>query len=241
MTMTLEGRKAAVESGERRLAGESRKQEFRSELRAADTTKDDKTFVTLHGYASTVGVPYVMYDMFGEYTEVMDPHAFDKTLAANPDVAFLVNHTGLTMARTTNGTLRLSADEVGLLSEADLNPQRTDVQNLRHAIDDGNVDQMSFAFRIVSGLWSPDYTQYTITEVDLDRGDVSAVNYGANPDTSISARTKQALDAIATLTGAPLEIALQRAQARHAEIMPQNETHTGRSVSTVLALMSLED
>lgn len=209
-----EERKAAVEAGTVLVAGEARNQEFKSQLRTSSTTKDDKTFVTLDGYASTVNQPYTMYDMFGEYTEQIAGSAFDVTLAAEPDVAFLLNHTGMTMARTTNQTLALSVDSTGLRSVAQLNPLRSDVQDLKLAIDDGNIDQMSFAFRIVDGRWDPTYTSYTITEVDLNRGDVSAVNYGANPSTSISARAKQGLDAIDHLEGEPLRILAARAQAR---------------------------
>lgn len=244
MTITLEGRAAAVAEGRGTFAGESRREAFKANLRAAETTKGDKEFVTLDGYASTVGVPYVMYDMFGEYEEVIAPSAFDVTLAATPDVNFLVNHSGLAMARTTAGTLELSVDGTGLRSIAYLNPKRSDVQDLRHAIDDGSVDQMSFAFRIINGRWSEDYLTYTITEVDLNRGDVSAVNYGANPDTSISARTKQALEGIEHLSGEPLRIAAARAAAKLAElapVTPPTARKAGRSVATLRALMELEN
>lgn len=229
MTLTLErptvdlaGRAAAIASGQLRLAGESRNQEFRSELRATETMKGDKSFITLRGYASTVNQPYTMYDMFGEYDEVMDGGAFDLTLSNSPDVAFLLNHTGMTMARTTNGTLRLSADSVGLLSEADLNPLRSDVQDLRLAIDDQNVDQMSFAFRIVDGQWNDRFTQYTITQVDLNRGDVSAVNYGANPNTSISARA--VARALEQLSHVPLALTEAHVEARRAALSGPVET-----------------
>jgi hypothetical protein len=47
----------------------------------------------------------------------------------------------------------------------------------------GDLSEMSFAFRIIRGTWSPDYTAYRIEQVDMNRGDVSIVNYGANPDT----------------------------------------------------------
>ncbi len=73
---------------------------------------------------------------------------------------------------------------------------------------------MSFAFRIVRGEWSPDYTQYRILEVDLDRGDVSAVNYGANPNTSISARAKQAIAAVDELPAPYLRALAARAGER---------------------------
>lgn len=242
MTMILEGRAAAEAEGRGGFAGESRREAFKANLRAAESTDGGTPWVTLEGYASTVDVPYVMYDMFGEYEEVIARSAFDVTLAANPDVNFLVNHAGLAMARTTAGTLTLSADQTGLLSVAKLNPKRTDVQDLRHAIDDGAVDQMSFAFRIVSGRWSDDFLTYTITEVDLNRGDVSAVNYGANPDTSISARTKQALAGIDHLEGAPLAIAEARLAARRAALTPAPEAPApGPNAATLRARMELEN
>lgn len=246
MTITLEGRAAAVAEGRGVFIGESRREAFTATLRAAETADAGTPWVTLDGYASTVNVPYVMYDMYGEYQETIASTAFDVTLAASPDVNFLVNHSGLAMARTTAGTLELSVDATGLRSIAKLNPKRSDVQDLRHAIDDGAVDQMSFAFRIVDGRWSEDFLTYTITQVDLNRGDVSAVNYGANPDTSISARTKQALQGIDALMGIPLRIAAQRAAARLAEMEPDLTPElvavasAGPSAATLLARIELE-
>jgi HK97 family phage prohead protease len=245
----LETRRTAYEAGTYRLVGEQRSQEFAAQLRAQRTQKDDKSFVTVRGYASTVNEPYTMYDMFGEYEEQIAATAFDVTLAANPDVAFLVNHTGMTMARTASGTLRLSVDSAGLDTEADLNPQRSDVCDLEIAINDRNIDQMSFAFQIVSGRWNDSYTLYTITEVNLDRGDVSAVNFGANPNTSISARAKQGMDAINHLDGKPLEILAARAAARLAEIVPdvidvdepeEVTPASGISKETLEAILNLE-
>jgi hypothetical protein len=71
---------------------------------------------------------------------------------------------------------------------ADLNPTRGDVKDMLTALEDGNVDEMSFAFRVVRQQWSPDYDQRDILEVDLHRGDVSVVNFGANPATSVALR-----------------------------------------------------
>jgi HK97 family phage prohead protease len=161
-------------------------------------------------------------------------------------VNFLINHTGLSMARTTAGTLELSADDTGLRSIAYLNPQRSDVRDLELALRDGALDQMSFAFRITEGQWSPDYSEYRITQVDLDRGDVSAVNYGANPFTSISARAKQAFDAIDHLEGEPLRIAAARAQARLAETAPvvdatePEPVKRGRSIRLLRARLDMD-
>jgi len=135
------------------------------------------------GYASVTETPYDMWDMFGPYTETIAASAFDQTLADSADVAFLLNHGGMTLARTTSGTLDLSADETGLLTEARLDPRNPDVQRIQSGVDRGDLSEMSFAFRIIRGSWSPDYTAYRIEQVDMNRGDVSIVNYGANPGT----------------------------------------------------------
>lgn len=147
--------------------------------------------VELVGYASTTEQPYPMRDLFGEYAETIRRGAFTATLASGPDVALLVNHGGLTMARTAAGTLHLTEDDRGLRAVAEVNPTRTDVADLLKAIQDGAVDQMSFGFRVNAQSWSPDFTRRDITAIDLDRGDVSVVNFGANPTTSVSvARTR---------------------------------------------------
>lgn len=143
--------------------------------------------VELQGYASTFEQPYTMYDMFGEYSEKVRSGAFGKTITDNADVAYLSNHEGLTMARTVSGSLRLAEDSTGLLTVATVNTARTDVRDLVTAVEDGDVDQMSFGFRIVRQEWSPDYDERALVELNLDRGDVSAVNFGANPATSVSA------------------------------------------------------
>ncbi|MGZ4663713.1 MAG: HK97 family phage prohead protease [Frankiaceae bacterium] len=143
------------------------------------------SMVELRGYASTTGQPYEMYDMFGAYTEIVAPGAFTKTLADGADVAYLANHEGLTLARTKNGTLQLSEDSSGLMTVARMNTTRTDARDLVTAVEDGDVDEMSFAFRVVRQQWSPDYDQRDMVELNLNRGDVSAVNYGANPTTNV--------------------------------------------------------
>jgi len=212
-----------------------RRESFTAHLQTRGVEKDGKTFLQLEGCASVVEKSYRMFDCFGEYDEIVDAAAFDVTLAASPDVVFLLNHTGLAMARTKNGTLTLSADDEGLQSSALLNPTRSDVTDLAAAIDDGVVTEMSFAFRIESGQWSPDYTEYRINQVDLDRGDVSAVNYGANPHTSISARSLY--EALDRLEGPQIEAALRRLQARE----PQALTiPTGASVALLRAHLAAE-
>ena len=141
--------------------------------------------VELTGYATTYGQPYEMFDMFGAYEENARAGMCAKTIADGADVAYLANHEGLNLARTVNGSLQLTEDSTGLLTVARMNTTRTDARDLVTAIEDGDVDQMSFGFRVVRQEWSPDYAQRDLVEVNLNRGDVSAVNYGANPNTNV--------------------------------------------------------
>jgi hypothetical protein len=60
----------------------------------------------------------------------------------------------------------------------------------------GDVDEMSFAFRVNEQEWSPDYSERTITEVNLHRGDVSIVTFGANPHTLALLRAALADDSV---------------------------------------------
>lgn len=150
--------------------------------------------VTFAGYASVFNHDYEVYDAFGAFTERLAPGAFTRTLKENPDVMLLVNHQGLPLARTKSGTLRLSQDNVGLRVEAQLDASDPDVQAVLPKMRRGDVDEMSFAFRVNEQEWSSDYTDRTITEVNLSRGDVSIVSYGANPATVAALRAALADD-----------------------------------------------
>jgi len=164
---------------------ERRSYGVRLEVRA----QSDAT-ATIEGYASVFDAPYEMYDMLGAYTEVVRPGAFTRTLNAKPETQLLLNHGGLAMAYTKAGTLRLSEDSTGLHIAADLNTARSDVRDMVAAIGDGNVDEMSFAFRTERQDWSPDYAQRDLLEVSINRGDVSVVNFGASASTSVAMRAQ---------------------------------------------------
>lgn len=151
---------------------------------------------TVGGLASRTETPYEMYDAFGPYTEVVALDAFDVTLSKEPQVEFTLNHGaggGLPMAHTRNGTLALSVvkdgEETGLDYAATVDASRHDVADMVKAMQRGDLAESSFKFRIVRGQWSPDWMQYRILEVDIDRGDVSAVNFGANPHATSGIRS----------------------------------------------------
>lgn len=155
--------------------------------RVKSVTRDGLKGVLVGGVASTTEDPYPMWDMFGEYTEVVGRGAFGQTLLASPLVEFTLNHGaggGLPMAHTRNLTLTLSETDEGLDYEAFVDPSRSDVADMLKALERGDLAEASFKFRIDRGTWSPDWETYRIEQVDLNRGDVSAVNFGANPNAS---------------------------------------------------------
>ena len=151
-------------------------------LRADDATD----VLRFTGVASVTERGYRMFDAFGEYTEVIAADAFDDTLRADGlDVPLVLGHDQLRrIARTTNGSLELSVTDDGLLVAADLDPTDDDVRYIAPKLRSGLISEMSFAFRIEAGKWSPDFAEYRIERVDLHRGDVSIVGWGANPHTS---------------------------------------------------------
>ncbi|MFJ5804862.1 HK97 family phage prohead protease [Streptomyces sp. NPDC093093] len=169
---------------------------FSTQLRAKKVLRDELEWYEVEGYASSFERGYEMWDAFGPYTEVVAKGAADATLAADPEVVFRFNHAGTPMASTRNGRLELWADDTGLGQRAWLNPKRSDVQLLIAAIEDQDVREQSFMFRITAGTWSPDYTEYRINSFDLERGDVGPVTYGANPHTTVSARAGEFLASI---------------------------------------------
>lgn len=161
------------------------------ELRDAEAGRS-----TFHGLASAYERGYVMFDVFGEYTEVVSAGAGARSLArADLDVPLVLDHTSLRrIARTSTGTLSLRETERGLDVEApDLDMDDLDVAYIAPKIRAGLIDEMSFMFRIVRGSWSPDYTEFRIEEYDIHRGDVAIVGYGANPYTAAELRTAPAV------------------------------------------------
>lgn len=155
--------------------------------------------LVFEGYAST----YDPYDCYGGprqggWIEQIDTRAFDQTLAGNPDVQLLINHDGLPLARTVSGTLALRKDSHGLHCRALLDPSDPDVQRIAPKMKRGDLDEMSFGFRVTEQDWSDDFTKRTIRNLNLDMGDVSIVNHGMNPNTS--AVLSAGVEALASLS-----------------------------------------
>jgi len=140
------------------------------------------------GYGSVFDAPFEMWDPWGDpYTEIVRPGAFSRSLARPElDVPFLIGHNdaGIPLARTRNGTLTLSQDTRGLLVEARMDGGRSDVRNLASAVERGDMDEMSIGFVTMGQEWSPDWETRAMLDLELHRGDVSAVALGASSATA---------------------------------------------------------
>lgn len=159
------------------------KKETRAFAFEARTDADKQTLI---GHAATFDDPYPIAD----FEEVIDRHAFDEAIERD-DVRALWNHdANYLLGRKKSGTLRLSTDKTGLVSEIDLPDSATMV---REAIERGDVDQMSFGFAVQEEEWQkredkPDLR--TIKKVMLY--DVSPVTYPANANTDVALRSHEA-------------------------------------------------
>lgn len=170
------------------------------------------------GLASSTNSPYEMYDSAGPYTELVAPGAFQQTLSLGDklDVPLVIEHDPIRrLARTTipagqPGNLQLAETDIGLVMRAQMDPRDPDVAYIVPKLQSGLISEASFRFQVTSGEWSPDYSQYVIHAADLQRGDVSIVAYGANPNT------------LAALAGRAASGKLS-ARERAAAVMPLDE------------------
>lgn len=163
------------------------------------------------------GVPIVFgqnTDIGGWFEERIEPGAIDPSILK--DVAFYYNHDirSKPMARTRTGKLILTVTDAGVPMEAHVNRERTDVNDLYLAIKDGDIDGMSFAFRVEEERWErldTDYPLRIITKIGYVQ-EVSAVNYPAYSGTSINARSDKPLDSDKQMVDTIRAAALDRAK-----------------------------
>lgn len=145
--------------------------------------------IIVEGYAAVFDTPTNIADVF---TEVIARGAFRNALQRGDDTEFLINHGGLPLARSTAGNLSMKEDNKGLFIRAELDPSDPDVQRIVPKMRNRMLDQMSFAFQATGQEWStPADGQDIRTVTDVMLYDVSIVNRGAYPQTSIALRSHE--------------------------------------------------
>jgi len=152
------------------------------EFRAVAEEEDKTPYIT--GYAAVFNK---WSEDLGGFKEKIAQGAFRKTLQS-ADVRALFNHDpNYVLGRTSSNTLELEENNKGL--RVKIVPPGTQWANdLLVSINRGDVNQMSFGFRVIDDDWEdkPSGIQRTIREVELF--DVSAVTFPAYPQTSVQLR-----------------------------------------------------
>ncbi|MFD2704077.1 HK97 family phage prohead protease [Salibacterium lacus] len=146
--------------------------------------EDGKNIVA--GYAAEfekMSVP-----IFG-FREKIKRGAFSKSLSDNTVKALWNHNTDMVLGSTKTGTLRLNEDERGLAFELDM-PDTSWGRDAFSSIKRGDVDGVSFGFRVIQDEWDhsdPDEAIRTLVEVQLH--EISPTGFPAYPQTSVSARS----------------------------------------------------
>lgn len=149
--------------------------------------EDDKRYI--EGYFVRFDDKYQVTDtMF----ETIAPTAFNNI--AQNDVVCLWNHdTNYPLGRSSNGTLALRVDDVGVYGRVEINPQDQFAVDAYARIQRGDVKQCSFGFNIVkeNPIRHDDGSMEWRLE-DLDVHEISPVTFPAYKTTTVNARSEQA-------------------------------------------------
>lgn len=165
------------------------------EIRLAEvelTEVEDK--MILEGYAIIYNDETLIGDEEYGFYETISPDAI--TADAIKDVPMKYNHNDafLIIARTKNGSLELTSDDIGLKVRAELLDTQTN-RDIYKMVKSGLLDKMSFAFTVKEQTWSHEGSipKRLITKIDR-LYDVSIVDIPAYDNTSIFARSLESMD-----------------------------------------------
>ncbi len=158
------------------------------EVRAADDGDEDDGPIGFTGHAAVFNSPTLIESWWDEWLEEIERGAFKKTIK-EADIRFLKNHNpDLVLARNKAGTLTLAEDDIGLAVDADMAPVSY-AQDLAVSLERGDINQMSFAFRVLKEEWDFDTDPIKRTILEVQLYDVAVVTYPAFEDTDAALRS----------------------------------------------------
>lgn len=162
------------------------------EIRSTQIDEDfdrDKYVGIVEGYALKFNNPASYY-----YTEIIDRNALNKTDMKDTVLRYNHSEDSFSVARTRNRSMELTVDEIGLKVRAKIiNTQYG--RDLYRMIQEGLVDQMSFAFTVAENGDSWDNETKTRRILDIEKlYDVSAVDQPFYEDTVIVARSLKSFE-----------------------------------------------
>ena len=148
------------------------------EFKAVDNDEDK---MIIEGYAIIFNNAATHYGM----TEIIDPKALDNCDMSDVPLKYNHDDSHLLMARTRNGSLQLTVDNIGLKFKADLIDTQSN-RDIYKSIIAGLLDKCSFAFTTKSDSYDYDTDTRTILEIDK-LFDVSVVDVPFYDATSVYA------------------------------------------------------
>ena len=190
-------------------------------VKAMESTRQgegDDPFLHLQGQPIVFGRECVLYPK--EWTgfdydirEVLEPGCLDG--CDMTDVVLNINHGdgNYGIARTRNGTLRLSVEPGGVTMEADLRKENARCAQAYEDVREGLLDSMSFRFIIKEQDYDEESHLIRVRKISRIR-DVSLVEFPAYPQTSVSALRSSMLDGIRERAEALQTLARKRKEIR---------------------------
>lgn len=167
-----------------------------------DEPDDKDEYLHVTGKSAGIGNKYVLYPkgfmgLTEDILETIDKGAFDECDFS--DVVMNVNHGdgNHAVARTRNKTLELNVTDDGLyVRDCKLKKTNQRCVQFYEDVKEGLLDRMSFRFHIQRQSFDEKENCFHIEKID-QVVDVSAVEFPANGDTSISESRSAMLDSIA--------------------------------------------
>lgn len=169
----------------------------------------------------------IVYDSktdLGLFDEIIERGALKNTDLT--DVRFLVNHdlTKIPLARSRrnngNSTMHLTVDDDGLGIRVTLDTENnSEARALYSAVQRGDISGMSFMFGVDGEQWEDLDTEHPTRHIQNISTvvEVSAVTFPAYSDTTINARSKEALDSA--------RLALDNAKQQRAATVDTDDTN----------------
>lgn len=178
---------------------------------------EEKEVMVLEGYSATFNNETLIGDEEWGWIESIDPHAFDEADMRDCCLKYNHNDTSPIMARTRNGSLKLTVDEEGLFMRAELIDTQSN-KDFYKMVKAGLLDKMSFAFTVDSE--EVDNRNHPVKRIIKRIGklfDVSVVDIPAYDSTSLIARSKAMAEAI------PAQVETRATEEEELENKPTEE------------------
>ncbi len=156
--------------------------------------EEEKDVMVLEGYPITFNQETLIGDEEWGWIESIDPHAVDEADMRDTCLKYNHNDTSPIMARTRNGSLKLTIDDKGVFMRAELIDTQSN-KDFYKMVKAGLLDKMSFAFTVEE---EDNYNSKPMKRIIKRIGklfDVSVVDIPAYDSTSLIARSKAMAEA----------------------------------------------